>query len=190
MPADASHFAETLRKLPIEFRWGSPDEGNLSRSFDEVMKEVEQERDRVEKGEEKKNKTTERGDRTYNRDLTTMSRFTKELMKVSWKPKVGKEPVLDFTAFTASVPDDPNDPDRMPWTEENLLTAFHSPIYVGGGKCGKRLKADPNGTIWHDAAYWVPLLLTYAFLTREEACGIECEDGLITARIVLVATCV
>lgn len=165
VPGDAQHFAATLRKLPKEFRWGTPSAGNMSLPFDEVMAKVA-----MAKG-------TDRCDRTYNRDLTTMARFARELMKTAWKPRYGKDPVVDFNAFTtAAPPDDPNDPDRMPWTDEQLEKLFSSPIYIGGGKCARRLKADLLGTVWHDAAYWVPLLLTYAILTREEACGLECQD--------------
>lgn len=165
VPDDAQHFARTLLKLPTEFRWGTPQAGNMSRPFDEVMAEVA-----VTEG-------TARSSRTLNRDLTTMSRFARELMKTAWKPRYGKDPVVDFNAFTAASPqDDPNDPDRMPWTEEQLTTLFSSPVYTGGGRCARRLKADLLGSVWHDAAYWVPLLLTYAILTREEACGLECLD--------------
>lgn len=84
---------------------------------------------------------------------------------------------MNFNEFTAGVTEDINDPDRMPWTEENLRIAFSSPIYIGGGGCMRRFKAAPLGTaIWQNAAYWVPLIMAYTFIAREEACGIECAD--------------
>ena len=30
--------------------------------------------------------------------------------------------------------------------------------------------------MWQDAAYWVPLIMAYTFVAREEACGLECAD--------------
>ncbi len=164
-PDDAQRFAATLRLLPTEFRWGSSIAGNMSRPLDEVMAEVAA------------LDGTKRGPRTLNRDLTTMSRFGRELMKTAWRPRHGKDPIVDFNAFTAGAPkDDPHDPDRMPWRADQLVTMFKSPIYVGGGRCGRRLKATVGGAVYQDAAFWVPLLLTYALLSREEACGVECAD--------------
>jgi hypothetical protein len=162
---DAQLFAKTLRDLPVEFRWGSLTSGSMMRPLEEVVAEVKAMKN-----------TTPRNDRTYNRDLTIMARFSRELAKVSWKPRYGKDLVVDFNAFTATVSDDPSNPDRMPWTEEQLICAFSSPIYTGGGNCSRRLKVDPSGAVWQDAAYWVPLLLAYTFITREEACGLEIEE--------------
>lgn len=175
-PRDARLFAATLRKLPIEFRWGTFEKGNMSRPFDEVMAEVE------------KKGGTKRDDRTVNRDLTTLSRFGRELMKTAWKPRYGKDPVVDFAGFASATPvDNPDDPDRMPWTDQHLRILFSSTIYTGGGGCGRRLKPDPDPVVWHDAAYWVPLLLSYGILSREEACGVECEDFVFDVETPFVA---
>lgn len=117
-----------------------------------------------------------RSRRTLNRDLTTMSRVSRQLAKVAWKPKLGGQPIMNFNDFSAAVREDVNDPDRMPWTEENLRAAFSSPIYTGGG-CTKRFKAALlGGTVWQDAAYWAPLIMAYTFVAREESCGLECAD--------------
>jgi len=163
---DAQFFAKTLRDLPVEFRWGSPTSGNMMRPVEEVVAEAKAMKN-----------ATPRTDRTYNRDLTIMARFSRELAKVSWKPQFGKDLVVDFNAFTATITDDPGNPDRMPWTPEQLITAFSSPIYTGGGGCSRRYKTGrSDDTVWQDAAYWAPLLLAYTFVTREEGCGMECED--------------
>lgn len=175
-PGDARLFAATLRKLPTEFRWGTFEKGNMSRPFDEVMAEVEKEGG------------TRRDDRTVNRDLTTLSRFGRELMKTAWKPRYGKDPVVDFAGFASATPvDNPDDPDRMPWTDAHLRVLFSSTIYTGGGGCGRRLKPNPAPVVWHDAAYWVPLLLSYGILSREEACGVECEDFVFDVETPFVA---
>lgn len=164
-PADAQLFAKTLRDLPVDFRWGTATEGAMSRPLADVLAEIEA-----------MPAKTPRSDRTFNRDLTIMARFSRELAKTAWRPKFGKDLIVDFNAFTTSIKAIPGETDRMPWTEEQLVCAFSSPIYTGGGGCKRRLKADPQGNVWQDAAYWVPLLLAYTFMSREEACGLECVE--------------
>ncbi|WP_193753080.1 DUF6538 domain-containing protein [Sphingomonas endophytica] len=164
-PADAQLFAETLRNLPVDFRWGTATEGAMSRPLEEVLAEIKAMPAKI-----------PRSDRTINRDLTIMARFSRELAKTVWRPRFGKDLIVDFNDFTASIKANPGETDRMPWTEEQLVCAFSSPIYTGGGGCKRRLKADPQGNVWQDAAYWVPLLLAYTFMSREEACGLECEE--------------
>jgi hypothetical protein len=122
---------------------------------------------------------TPRSDRTFNRDLTIMARFSPELAKTAWRPKFGKDLIVDFGAFTTSIKAIPGETDRMPWTEEQLVCAFSSPIYTGGSGCKRRLKNDPKATVWQDAAYWVPLLLAYTFMSREETCGLECVGVIV-----------
>ena len=163
---EAELFAQTLEHLPRSFRWGNPEAGAMSRPCAEVIAEIPRAAG-----------SDRRDVRTLNRDLTTMSRVARQLGKVAWKPKLGGAHVMNFNDFTASVKEDVNDPDRMPWTEANLRTAFSSPIYTGGGGVSKRFKRMlDGGTVWHDAAYWVPLLMAYTFVAREEACGLECDD--------------
>jgi len=175
-PHDAELFATTLQRLPKDFRWGTFEQGNMSRPFAEIMAEV---------GE---SAGTQRSVRTLNRDLTTLSRFGRELMKTAWKPRYGKDAVLDFACFMGRTPaDNPSDPDRMPYTDEQLVTLFSSPIYTGGGGCARRLKIELNGTVYQDAAYWVPLLLVYGVLSREEACGVECQDFVFDVETPFVA---
>ena len=171
-PADAQKYAQTLDHLPISFRWGTPEKGSLSRPFTDVMVEIPKA-----KGSNKRSK------RTLNRDLTIMSRVARELEKVAWKPKFGVAPVMNFNAFSATVVEDPNDPDRMPWTEESLRACFSSPVYMGGGGCSNRYQIPSTGRIvYQDAAYWVPLLLVYTLVAREEACGVECLDFVFDAK--------
>lgn len=164
-PADAQHFAKTLRALPVDFRWGTSAEGGMSRPLDEVLAEIEA-----------MPVKTPRSDRTYNRDLTIMARFSRELAKTAWRPKFGKDLIVDFNAFNAAIKENPGETDRMPWTEEQLVCAFSSPLYIGGGGCKRRFKSHPTGKVWQDAAYWVPVLLAYTFMSREEACGLECVE--------------
>lgn len=48
-------------------------------------------------------------------------------------------------------------------------------------------QARSQPVVWHDAAYWVPLLLSYGILSREEACGVECEDFVFDVETPFVA---
>jgi integrase len=165
-PADAEKYAQTLNHLPASFRWGTPEKGPMSRNFSDEIADIQ-----PANGDEK------RSNRTLNRDLTTMARVASQLAKVSWKPKLGGLPIMNFNDFSAAVKENHNEPDRMPWRERNLRAAFSSPLYTGGGGCSKRFKKPAyGGTVWQDAAYWVPLLMAYTFIAREEACGVECAD--------------
>jgi integrase len=175
-PDDAQRFAATLRKIPTEFRWGTTEKGSMSRPFEEVMAEVA------------KMSGTARDNRTLDRDLTTLSRFSQQLAKTAWKPRFGRDLVVDFMAFASGDKgDNPDDPDRMPWTDAHLRVLFSSTIYTGGGACSRRLKSDAKPRVWHDAAYWVPLLLAYCILSREEGCGAECEDFVFDVETPFVA---
>lgn len=142
-PADAELFAQTLARLPKNVQVGHPlcggDEPSICRG---AGRDATSARQRKAVGA------------TLNRDLTTMSRVADQLAKVAWKPKLGGAPIMNFNEHSAGVKEDINDPDRMPWTEENLRVAFSSPIYTGGGGCVKRFKAAllGGGTVWQDAS--------------------------------------
>ena len=153
-PEDTEKFAQTLYHLPTSFRWGTPQKGAMIRPFTDVLEETP-----------KAEGSEMRSPRTLNRDLTTMARVASQLAKVAWKPKLGGQPIMNFHDFTAAVKEDVNDPDRMPWTDDNLRAAFSSPIHTGGGGCTRRFKATSlGGTVWQDAAYRVPLLMEYTFV--------------------------
>ena len=119
-----------------------------------------------------------RSDRTINHDLSTMARVSQKLAIAAWAPADGRDKlIMNFTKHSNRVqPDDPDDPDRLPWTVEYLKIFFSSPIYTGGGARGRRLKPAKVPTIWQDASYWAPLIAVYAYMSREEVCGLEGDD--------------
>lgn len=169
-PSDVVAFKAALVRLPTTFEW--------KRHFDEPYQDV------IDRFPLKpvKNK---RSDRTINRDLSTMARVSTQLARSSWKRADGaKELVLDFSDHSNEVSaEDPNDPDRLPWTEEQLKIFFSSPVYTGGGGGGRRLRPSKLGTVWQDAAYWVPLIAAYAYMSREEICGLEVGDVVFDVAI-------
>ena len=117
-----------------------------------------------------------RSDRTINSHLSKLSAAAKILKKTYWLPKQGFGNVMDFEDARKSIAQDDNNPPRMPLTEENLKVLYGLPLWKGGGGTLARLKETKRPTIYQDAAYWVPLLGTYAGMSREEACGLEQID--------------
>ncbi len=88
---------------------------------------------------------------------------------------------MDFGKARKTIIQDDSDPTRMPLTEENLKVLYGLPLWQGSGGSLSRLKEAARPKIYQDAAYWVPLLGTYAGMSREEACGLEQIDlGLDT----------
>ena len=69
---------------------------------------------------------------------------------------------------------------RPPWTTAHLKFLFSSRIYTGGGAGKRRLQeAEFGAQVWHDAAYFAPLIWYYSHACREEICGLEVADVTI-----------
>jgi hypothetical protein len=57
---------------------------------------------------------------------------------------------------------------------------FSSPIYTGGGGARHRLQSEvPLPRVWHDAAYFAPLLWYYHQACHEEICGLRHDEVII-----------
>lgn len=177
-PSDIAHYKAALVRLPTTFRWANylkqPDGGCPNIDFADVLQQFPEEP-----------KENVRDDRTINRDLSTMNRVSQELAKSAWAPTDGRDAlIMNFAKHTNSVEeDDPDDPDRLPWTVEHLKVFFSSPVYVGGGGRAKRLKPAKLPTVWQDASYWVPLIAAYAYMSREETCGLEVDDIVLACAV-------
>lgn len=165
---DVANFVKGLLQIPKEFRFGSPIAGAMSRPFAEVMAEMP-----------KVTGASKRHMKTLNRDLSTMQTVSKHLEKSSWKARVPDALVLNFGKSREKVKREKEKP-RPPWRKEHLSCLFKSPIYTGGGGALHRLK-DDTGTrhIWHDAAYYAPLIWYYTAACREEICGLEINDVIL-----------
>jgi hypothetical protein len=163
---DAGLFRSGLQKIPKDFRFGTVDEGPMSRPFNEVIAEMppllpEQ----------------MRSNKTVNRDLSFMGTVSKALANSYWKPKFPGAIILDFAAERVKIEESENTDLRPPWKREHMECLFRSPIYLGGGGQLHRLRDDGRSLhIWHDAAYFAPLIWYYSSACREEICGLEVAD--------------
>lgn len=170
-PDDAKEFARRLKNIPIKFKWGKLyQSGAMAIPFDpaQYSKPIGQLR---------------RSDRTINSYLTKLEAAANVLAKTHWMPKSGLGKVMEFATARKKIPRNSNDPDRMPLTDNHLRVLYGLPLWQGGGGHLQRLHMVEKPVIYQDAAYWVPLLGTYAGLSREEACGLELKDIILEATV-------
>ncbi|MXP29108.1 hypothetical protein GRI58_09775 [Porphyrobacter algicida] len=162
---DVSSFKRGLLRLPKNgFAYGTLSNGNMSRPFEEVMSELPP-----------LTPDRRRSLKTLNRDLSYMSTAAQHLAQSAWKPKVPNSKVLDFSGSVVRIENDGIDK-RPPWTTEHMRCLFSSPIYAGGGGALRRLHEAYQPKVWHDAAYFAPLIWYYTHACREEICGLEIAD--------------
>lgn len=160
---DVSAFKRGLLRLPVSF--GRADaEAAMRQSFDAWIET----QPAVPAGETRSMKT-------LNRDLSTMSTVAKHLAQSAWKPKVPNTLVLDFAGAMVRIKDD-GKVLRPPWKRAHMEVLFSSPLYLGGGGAKQRLKQFSNLQVWHDAAYFGPLLWYYHQACREEICGLRADE--------------
>nr|WP_296721281.1 hypothetical protein [Erythrobacter sp.] len=163
-PEDADEFVRRMSRIPLGFKWGKLNaSGGMAVPFSLSDFPEVQGKDR-------------RADRTINSYLTKMEAAAKILRKSHWLPKQGFGQIMDFKDPRKKIEGDPSEPERVPLTEENLRTLYGLPLWQGGGGALKRLHIVEKPVVYQDAAYWVPLLGTYAGMSREEACGLELID--------------
>ena len=168
-PADIDEYVRRLGRIPKGFDWGRLyEKGAMAEPFDPVSYPPLAISER-------------RTDRTINSHLTKLQAASKILKKTYWLHRQGFGLVMDFQEARKRIEVDDSDPKRMPMTEANLVALYGLPLWQGGGGRNARVKPVRNPTIYQDAAYWVPLLGTYAGMSREEACGIELADVEISA---------
>lgn len=166
---DVAHFKNGLKRLPTTFRFGNPAKGAMSRPFAQVIDEI----DPI-------TPATARNLKTVNRDLSTMSTVAKHLALTSWKPRIHNTLIMNFAGATVAIQEDKNTELRPSWKKEELEYLFRSPLYEGGGAGKNRLKAGSvTPRVWHDAAYWAPLIWYYTHAFREEICGLEVADVFV-----------
>jgi hypothetical protein len=109
-----------------------------------------------------------------------MSTVARHLEQTAWKPRFPGAKVMDFSGATVAIKESDSSDLRPPWTTAHLKCLFSSRLYTGGGAGKRRLKeAEYGGQVWHDAAYFAPLLWYYTHACREEICGLEVADVTI-----------
>lgn len=114
--------------------------------------------------------------------LATTNRHIRFLKLVfDWATKrTTNAPVIDWSAFVEADSRVKRDK-RDAFSEAELEAMFTGAIWHGSESRVRRIKPGPH--IWHDAPYWVPILLVYTGARREEVCkamadDIACIDGI------------
>ena len=161
-----AEFKRGLLQIPKKFKFGTLNKGAMTRPFAEVVAELPKQSD-----------AAKRNNKTVNRDLSTMQTVSKHLAQSAWTSRSNTSLVLNFGATRITIKQRKNAVLRPPWTRHHLECLFRSPIFTGGGEALARLKSqDVACTVWHDAAYFAPMLWYYTGACREEVCGLEVAD--------------
>ena len=161
---DVAAFKRGLLRIPVPFSFGTLEQGTMSRPYADVFAELPA----ITEG-------TRRNPKTINRDLSFLQTVSKHLAETCWKSRTATTLVLDFGAARITVKDKGDDL-RPPWQKAHLECLFNSPLYTGGNGAKHRLKATGNKlTVYHDAAYFAPLLWYYRRPVAE-ICGLEVAD--------------
>ncbi|MDE1917273.1 MAG: hypothetical protein KGJ57_14810 [Sphingomonadales bacterium] len=117
---------------------------------------------------------------TTNRHM----RFLKAVFQWVAKRTPGA-PIIEWSAFIEADTRLKRDK-RDAFKVDELEKLFHGPVWSGSDSRTRRLK--PGHTVFQDACYWIPLLLTYTGARREEVSkamvqDVELIDGIWCLRI-------
>lgn len=162
---DVNAYKQGLLRLHRDFKF----KANWHRPFDEVVAECV-----VPKGKE-------RTRTTLNRDLSYMSSVSQVLSLTAWKPKVPNQLVLDFPAALTrkkkkKYASRSELSARPPWKTTQMELLFTAPVWTGGGGHLHRFDRPKKAVVYHDAAYWLPLLLYYTHATVNEIAGLRVDE--------------
>lgn len=115
-----------------------------------------------------KNKGKGLSSATTNRHM----RFLKLVFDWAMKRVPGCPPI-DWSAYI--IADKRVKRDKRPaFSVQELETLFSGPIWHGSESKVRRLKHGKH--VWHDSAYWIPILLTYTGARREEIAKLMVSD--------------
>jgi|GEM_PF-734846 len=173
-PSDITHFADVISDLPTSFRWGGRFDAGAA-SYDEIKHDLPA-----------ADETNQRANRTINRDLTILSAAAKILAKDSWKAPYDNQ-IMNFRSSRKETNEwqDDEDDDRVPWTEKHVRALFNLPLYTGCQGVLKRLY--PGNIVFQDGAFWLPPLISYSAVSREEGTGIELDQVFLDEPIPFIA---
>lgn len=163
---DISTFVAAYEEAPAGFRW-----------MDHIKAKPQLPWTTVKAGFPEKRGET-RSAATFNRDVGVLQAACKVLGAEDgpWEPRSGDRLVLAAGKRKTIDQPDPLDPKRMPWTPAHLEALFNLNLYTGGGGHLRRLEASHMPTVWHDAAFWVPMAGAYSGGVLNELCGLEIRD--------------
>jgi integrase len=159
--SDVAKFKNALLEMPRTYR---PTK-DFERPFDEVVATL------------KVSPANARSVNTIKRDLSYMSTAYQILAEDEWAPKAANTKALDFGAVKFGKHKKVSEKTERPaWTPEHMQCLFSAPIWTGGGGHLRRLNAGAGTAVYHDAAYWLPMLLYYTHATLNEIAGLRTDE--------------
>lgn len=162
---DVTHFLDTLLRIPVGFRFKEHWDGSL--------KEILGKPDLLE--------GKQRSERTVNKYMTVLAAIASILEEGPWQANLPNTQVISFQKGRYKDPDGNDDNEREPWTDETLKVLFSAPVWTGNDGHLRRLTPGRQPRVYHDAAYWVPLLLYYTHAALNEICGLEFDDVVLSS---------
>lgn len=158
---DVAKFADALLDMPKDYR--------PSKDFDRPFEEVAATFENI--------TSNARSMNTLKRDLSYMSTAYDLLAQDEWMPKIPNTKALDFSSVKlGKFKKVSKKTARKPWTRQHMTCLFTAPVWTGGGGHLHRLDSLAGKTVWHDAAYWLPLLLYYTHAALNEIAGLRADE--------------
>ncbi len=158
---DVAKYKNGLMRMPREFRPAK----DFERPFAEVVAGL------------KVGRHNARSLNTVKRDLSYMSTAYDLLAEDQWAPKIPNTKALDFLKTKLPKQNKVTEETERPvWTREHMKCLFSSPIWIGGGGHLHRLDQAGGSDVWHDAAYWLPILLYYTHASLNEIAGLRADE--------------
>lgn len=155
--SDVAIYKNGLLRMPRDYKPAK----DFGRSFEDVAKTF-------------KITNNARSINTVKRDLSYMSTAHDILAENQWAPKLAQTKALDFSKAKFGKHKKVSPKTARPvWTVSHMDCLFSAPIWTGGGGRLRRLDAAAGKDIYHDAAYWLPLLLYYTHATVSELGGLR-----------------
>ncbi|VXC74842.1 integrase [Sphingomonas sp. AX6] len=159
---DLNTFYDHLNLMPSTHHKSPRHE---SMSLDEICEEAAA---RVAKGERKID---------IGLDVGTVNRHFANLKKLClWMATKTPMAPLDFSDFILEEDDRDDRNERDPYTIEQGKELFTLAIWTGSTSLDVRFGPKSGDAIWHDAAYWVMMIVWYSGMRREECCKLLVDD--------------
>ncbi|MDT0576918.1 hypothetical protein RM533_12140 [Croceicoccus sp. F390] len=159
--ADVAKFKNGLLRMPRDYRPAK----DFDRSFEEIAETFPL------------TKKNARSLNTVKRDLSYMSTAYDILAEDEWRPKIPNVKALDFSkAKLAKGTKTAPEAERPVWTVDHMKCLFSAPLWNGCGGNLHRLDGNAGDEVYHDAAYWLPLLLYYTHATVNEIAGLRLDE--------------
>lgn len=165
--SDVAKYKNALLQMPSDYRPAK----DFGRPFEEVAKGF-------------KITNNARSINTVKRDLSYMSTAHDILAEDEWEPKVPNTKALDFSKVRFGKHKKVSPKTARPvWTVAHMRCLFSAPLWTGGGGHLHRLDANAGDEVYHDAAYWLPLLLYYTHATVNEVGGLRADEVLLDGAV-------